>query len=65
MIETADRLTPVEVKWTDAPTAADTRPLTSFLAEYPQRAPRGYLICRCERPMQLADAILALPWWML
>ncbi|MBM4035951.1 MAG: ATP-binding protein [Planctomycetes bacterium] len=65
VIERAGRYTPIEAKWADSPTSADARHLHSFLAEHPDRADSGYVVCRCPRPMQLSDRVLALPWWML
>lgn len=60
----ADRsgVTPVEVKWTERPAASDCRHLRRFLDEHSATARRGYLVCRCERPMQLDERITAIPW---
>lgn len=65
VVEQGRTLTPIEVKWTDNPTASDARHLTAFLAEHREHAPRGYVVCRCERPRELAANVLAIPWWML
>lgn len=54
------KIIPVEVKWTDGPTTKDARHLKTFLQEY--NIPKGYIICRTPRPLQISDAILALPW---
>lgn len=56
-----DRLTPVEVKWTDLPSAADIRHLKTFLSEHPS-AERAWVVCRTPRRMKLGDRILAIPW---
>ena len=56
---------PVEVKWTEHPTRHDARHLESFLDEQGRRAPVGYLVCRCERPRQITERVVALPWWAL
>jgi hypothetical protein len=41
--------------------------LTSYLdARYEgTRAPHGYIVCRCPRPLRLHDRITALPWWWI
>ena len=65
VVERAGRLTPVEVKWTDQPRPADCRHLLTFLDENPGKARRGYVICRCPRPMQLDERVTALPWTSL
>ena len=56
---------PIEVKWTENPDPKDIRHLKSFMAEHPDQALRGYIVCRCPRPAQLAENITAIPWWML
>lgn len=61
IIDREDRLTPVEVKWTAAPTARDIRHLRLFLAEYP-RADSAYVVCQTPRRMKLADRVWAVPW---
>lgn len=65
VVETHREIIPVEVKWTDGPRLSDIRHLTSFITEYSKQAYRGYLICRCDRPLQLSSQVTALPWWML
>lgn len=52
---------PIEVKWTDAPDAGDTRHLKCFMAEY--RTPgRGFVVCRVPRRTRISDQVTALPW---
>ena len=64
IIEQGGRVTPVEVKWTEHPTAGDARHLLTFLHEN-KNADQGYIICRCPRPLQLHEKITALPWFCL
>lgn len=56
---------PIEVKWTARPRPADARHVETFLSEYPKRAGRGLIVCRCERPEQLTERVTAIPWDML
>ncbi len=65
VIEDGERLIPIEVKWTERPGGSDTRHLRRFLADHPGRAETGWVICRCPRPLRLAENILAIPWQML
>tara|TARA_R110000868_G_scaffold158036_3_gene385769 strand:+ start:12127 stop:13344 length:1218 start_codon:yes stop_codon:yes gene_type:complete len=58
------KLIPVEVKWKDMPRDKDMRHLKTFLNEYDE-ADIGYVICRCQRPMKMAENIIALPWQQL
>ena len=53
---------PIEVKWTARPRPTDARHLETFLDELPDRARRGILVCRCDRPEQLTDRVQAIPW---
>lgn len=65
IMERGGKLTPMEVKWTENPTLHDARHLLAFLQEKKKEAQRGYVICRCPRPLQLHDRITALPWFCL
>lgn len=65
IIEHQDRLTPIEVKWTENPAPKDTRHLLTFLKEHPRKAERAYIICRCSRPLEIHDKVIALPWFCL
>ncbi len=56
---------PIEVKWTARPRPGDARHLETFLDEFPGRARRGLLVCRCAHPQQLTDRVRALPWHAL
>ncbi|MDR0311456.1 MAG: ATP-binding protein [Acidobacteriota bacterium] len=52
---------PIEVKWTDSPTAADARHLRCFMSEYPTTG-QGFVVCRAPHPLKLSDQITAVPW---
>jgi predicted AAA+ superfamily ATPase len=52
---------PIEVKWTDSPTAGDARHLNCFMAEYPTFG-KGYVVCRVPRKTKIGDHVTALPW---
>jgi predicted AAA+ superfamily ATPase len=62
IIEQAGEIVPVEVKWTENPTVSDARHLRTFMAEQKGQAKHGYVVCRCDRPMQLDANITAIPW---
>ncbi|MCU0611132.1 MAG: ATP-binding protein [Candidatus Eisenbacteria bacterium] len=65
VIEREARLTPIEVKWTERPTARDARHLLGFIRDHPDETDKGYVICRCPRPQMLAERVVALPWFCL
>jgi len=65
LVERKGRVIPFEVKWTEHPTLSDARHLITFLKEYPRQPKHGYIVCRCPRPLALADNITALPWFCL
>jgi uncharacterized protein len=62
IVERKGKLTPFEVKWTEKPTLSDARHLLTFMKEHPKESKHGYVVCRCPRPLALADNITALPW---
>lgn len=62
ILELAGSLVPIEVKWTEQPDTHDARHLRRFLADHPQQANHGYIVCRCKRPMAISDNITAIPW---
>ena len=61
VVESGDRLLPIEVKWSDHPGPADARHLRTFMAEYPN-APHGYVVCRTPRAFRITPEIEAIPW---
>ncbi len=61
LVELNGKLFPIEVKWTDRPSASDARHISAFLAETPS-AHEGFVICRCSRPQLLCPGVTALPW---
>lgn len=65
IIERENKLTPVEVKWTENPGEPDVRHLRTFLKEHPKETDQAYIVCRCSRPMEVCEGITALPWFCL
>jgi predicted AAA+ superfamily ATPase len=65
IIARGGRLVPIEVKWTERPTASDARHLVAFLKEHHRLARHGYVVCRCAAPLALTDRVTALPWFLL
>ncbi len=65
IVESHGHYIPVEVKWTENPNLSDARHLLPFLSDHPKKTTKGYIICRCDRPMQIHDKIIALPWFCL
>ncbi|OGV69588.1 MAG: hypothetical protein A2283_02160 [Lentisphaerae bacterium RIFOXYA12_FULL_48_11] len=65
IVEHKGRYVPVEVKWTEHPSLSDARHILRFLDESPDRKSKGYIICRCSKPMLLHDRVMALPWFHL
>ena len=53
---------PVEVKWSTRPHPGDARHVETFIDESRGRSKRGLIVCRCERPQQISDRVLAVPW---
>lgn len=62
VLETPDEIIPIEVKSTESPAEADARHVKLFLGTYPERARRGYVVCRCSSPRRLTESVTAIPW---
>jgi len=62
VLETPGETIPIEVKWTDNPREADARHLMTFINLHPERAKRGFIVCRVPRRLQLTEKVTALPW---
>ena len=62
VLETPEEDIPIEVKWTRHPKPKDARHLERFLAVHPDRANRGFVVCRSDRAQQLTPRITAIPW---
>lgn len=60
IVTSADRWLPVEVKWTEAPSARDAPHLETFLAEHP-KARGAVVVCRTPRRFKLGSEVLAVP----
>lgn len=65
VVEFDRQIIPIEVKWTERPNRDDARHIIPFLHEQGKSAPLGYVICRCPRPEQIHERVLALPWHCL
>jgi len=63
VIETPDRLLPVEVKASARPSVSDAGGLETFLDEYPDLADGGLLLHAGEEAFPLTRRVLAVPWW--
>ncbi|MFZ4616007.1 MAG: ATP-binding protein [Rectinemataceae bacterium] len=65
IIEDEGSIYPIEVKWTERPTLSDAKHMLAFMKDHPDRARRGYIVCRCPYPLELSGSISAIPWWGL
>ncbi len=63
VIETGDRLLPIEIKSTSRPRLRDTAHLRTFRKEYGERARFGLLLHSGSMLEWLAPDVLAAPWW--
>lgn len=61
VVQTPDRLIPIEAKYTEQPTLSDARHLKIFLNEYEQ-AKMGFIVCRAPYRKKLTEDIVVLPW---
>lgn len=63
VVETDDRLLPIEVKATTRPRIGDAKHLQTFVSEYRDRAPAGLLLHSGTKLEWLTANVLAAPWW--
>ena len=63
VVESGDRLLPIEVKATANPGYSDTRGLRAFRDEYPEQCIGGLLLHGGSETRWMSDDILAVPWW--
>jgi predicted AAA+ superfamily ATPase len=63
VIESGDRLLPIEVKATARPRLADAKHLLSFRSEYGRKARAGLLLHAGTATEWIAPDVLAVPWW--
>lgn len=63
VVETSDRLLPIEVKATARPRLGDARHLRTFGAEYRGQCRPGLLLHGGGTVERLAPDVLAVPWW--
>ncbi len=62
IFETPEEDIPIEVKWTEMPTERDARHVKKFLELNPERAKRGYVVCRVPQAQKLGENMLAIPF---
>lgn len=63
VIESGDRLLPIEVKATRRPSPRDVRHIRTFLEQYPDKFVGGLLLHDGPEVSWLSDRVLAAPWW--
>ena len=62
VLETPREVIPIEVKATESPNESDARHIKLFLDTYPDKAKRGFVVCRCSSPRKLTETIEVIPW---
>jgi predicted AAA+ superfamily ATPase len=63
VVETPQRLLPIEIKSASRVTTSDAKGLEVFLDEYPDLADGGLLLYTGEQVFPLTRRVLAVPWW--
>jgi predicted AAA+ superfamily ATPase len=63
VVESGDRLLPIEVKSTTRPKLAEAAHLRTFRAEYGKRSRAGLLLHAGSTLAWLTPDVLAVPWW--
>lgn len=63
VIETSQRLLPIEVKTARRVVPDDARGLRAFLAEYPEQSDGALVLYDGDDVISLGQGVLAVPWW--
>jgi predicted AAA+ superfamily ATPase len=63
VIETPNRLLPIEVKASSRVTTADAKGLEAFFEEYPDLVDGGLMLYGGSEIFPLIRRVLAAPWW--
>jgi uncharacterized protein len=65
VIETPNRLLPIEVKASERVTTSDAKGLETFLDEYPDLTDGALLLYTGRQTFPLTRRVLAVPWWKI
>ncbi len=66
LLEMDGTLYPIEIKAKSNPTRNDGRGIAAFRECFPkEKIGPGLIICAVERPIKLAEQLVAVPWWVL
>ena len=66
ILEWGGKLFPVEIKCSSNPTRRNGSGINAFRKTFPmENIEKGLIVCAVEKPMWLADNLLAIPWWCL
>ena len=65
IVKRGDTLYPIEVKWSENPTAKDARHLRAFIRDNERSCPGGVIVSRCPHILDLGDSVTAIPWWLV
>jgi uncharacterized protein len=62
VLDCGDHVVPIEIKSSKHVSLSDVGGLTTFLKDYADIAPKGYVVSMAEKPEKLNDQIIAIPW---
>jgi uncharacterized protein len=65
IIDCGDHVVPIEIKSSKRVSLSDVDGLITFLKDYHDLAPKGYVVTMAEDPEKLSDQITAVPWQFL
>ena len=62
VLQTPHEVIPIEVKYSSHPRPQDASAIEQFIGLYPQKARRGFVVCRVKQSEQLSVHVEAIPW---
>ncbi len=63
MVESDDRLIPIEIKAASRPRLSDADHIRAFQKEYGEKSRMGLLLHTGNETKQLTSTVIAAPWW--
>ncbi|MCK5851959.1 DUF4143 domain-containing protein, partial [bacterium] len=62
IFETPKEIIPIEVKWSENPKVSYAKNIEKFIDIYPEKAKKGFVVCRTDEPVKISKRVTAIPY---
>lgn len=62
IFETPKEIIPIEVKWSENPKVSHAKNIEKFIDIYPEKAKKGFVVCRTDEPVKISKRVTAIPY---